>query len=197
MIMVNKCASLLALVLCCLTIQGGYSQGHYDEQQQQQQGGLLRGGGDTVEAISGSNMNAFNNDSRDNWERIVKVQDDRDLQLISTRLYIFQCEFTFTGGSSVPDEEDFLEMLRRTQIFYIRQVGSNFGQNFRSVETSIDTTQGDFFSTTETEYFIQFTTEVVIKELTGVATPSQGTIQSLLLNWDRNLYLTNYVDMIL
>ena len=151
-----------------------------------------------MDANSGGNKIAIdNNNEEDNWERSVEVQNDRDLQVIATRLYIFQCDFTFTGGFLVPDAADFSEMLRRTQIFYNRQVASGFGQNFRSVETSIDTDNGDTTRTTDTEYFIQFTTDVVIKEVLGVATPSQDTIKSLLLNWDRTLYLTNFADMIL
>ena len=187
--------SLLGILTLCLALlQGGQSLGYSNDDERQSQGGLLRG---RVENSSTNHDNVIvvNSVDEDEWERNIEVQGDRELQDVTTRLYIFQCFFTFTGGTSVPDADDFSEMVRRTQILYNRQVGSNYGQNFRSVTTAIKSDNGDFTSATDTEYRIQFTTDVVIKNIAPV--PSQSDILSLLLNFDRTLYLTNFADMIL
>lgn len=128
-------------------------------------------------------------------DRLLVQQSEQNMArtLQSDFVYQFNMQMTFDIGVSVlgPKLEEVEDMIRLTQIHFIRHIASAYPQAFQGVACD------NLFQTTATAFTItvNFVASLSFKLATDL--PTQDAAKTRMENFDQNLYITNFVNLAL
>ena len=106
-------------------------------------------------------------------------------------VYQFEVTATYNIGVSVlgPKAEEVEDMIRLTQIHFIRHIASEYGQAFQAV------TCDDLFQTTTTEFTITVKFLATLSFYLAPGLPTLEVARTRMENFDQALYISNYVNL--